>query len=111
MVLPFGGYTGLQCLACPHGQGKLITAVAFSRDDPKKKVYVQDLIKMDEKMMYDYLVVQKGSMYCCGSRSFIKPVQESLKHCFMKAGGLTAEQAENEVIDMFTTGRYNIEAW
>uniref|UniRef100_Q94IN5 Pyruvate dehydrogenase [NADP(+)], mitochondrial n=1 Tax=Euglena gracilis TaxID=3039 RepID=PNO_EUGGR len=91
--------------------GLLTLRCAFSRDDPKKKVYVQDLIKMDEKMMYDYLVVQKGSMYCCGSRSFIKPVQESLKHCFMKAGGLTAEQAENEVIDMFTTGRYNIEAW
>lgn len=66
---------------------------------------------MDEQMMYDYLVVQKGSMYCCGARSFIKPVQESLKHCFMKAGNLTAEQAENEIIDMFTTGRYNIEAW
>ena len=92
-------------------EGLLTLRTAFSRDNPKAKVYVQDLVKLDEQMMYDYLVVQKGSMYCCGARSFIKPVQESLKHCFMKAGGLTAEQAENEIIDMFTTGRYNIEAW
>jgi homodimeric pyruvate:ferredoxin (flavodoxin) oxidoreductase len=92
-------------------EGLLSLRCAFSRDNPKAKVYVQDLVKMDEQMMYDYLVVQKGSMFCCGSRSFIKPVQESLKHCFMKAGKMTAEQAENEIIDMFTTGRYNIEAW
>lgn len=38
--------------------------------------------------------VQKGSMFCCGSRSFIKPVQESLKHCFMKAGKMTTRRAK-----------------
>ncbi len=27
------------------------------------------------------------------------------------AGKLSAEEAENEIIHMFTTGRYNIEAW
>lgn len=91
--------------------GLLTLRTAFSRDDPSKKVYVQNLVAMDTEMIYDYLVVQKGSMYCCGSRSFIQPVQDSLKKCFMEAGKMTPEQAEEYIVEMFTTGRYNIEAW
>jgi|EP00670_Eutreptiella_braarudii_P005824 homodimeric pyruvate:ferredoxin (flavodoxin) oxidoreductase len=91
--------------------GLLTLRTAFSRDDPKKKVYVQDLVAGDAEMMHDYLVKQGGAVYCCGARSFIKPVQEALKAGFVKAGGMDEAAAEDQIVQMFTTGRYNIEAW
>eukprot|EP01004_Peranema_trichophorum_P002658 NODE_16_length_5592_cov_268.649479_g13_i0.p1 GENE.NODE_16_length_5592_cov_268.649479_g13_i0~~NODE_16_length_5592_cov_268.649479_g13_i0.p1 ORF type:complete len:1810 (-),score=446.90 NODE_16_length_5592_cov_268.649479_g13_i0:99-5528(-) len=92
-------------------EGLLSLRTAFSRDDPKKKVYVQDIVRQDPELLYDYLVKQKGSMYVCGSREMPKPVQNSLKHCFIKGGGMTEKEADDYLVEMFTTGRYNIESW
>jgi len=91
-------------------EGLLTLYTAFSRDDPKKKVYVQDAVRMDPKIVYEYLVKQKGSMYVCGSREMPKPVQNSLKWCFMQ-NGMSEKDADEWLINMFTTGRYNIESW
>eukprot|EP00995_Heteronema_vittatum_P007647 NODE_2798_length_738_cov_2086.494920_g1969_i0.p2 GENE.NODE_2798_length_738_cov_2086.494920_g1969_i0~~NODE_2798_length_738_cov_2086.494920_g1969_i0.p2 ORF type:complete len:149 (-),score=86.47 NODE_2798_length_738_cov_2086.494920_g1969_i0:292-714(-) len=92
-------------------EGLLTLYTAFSREDPKKKYYVQDAVREDPKLMYDLLVKQGGSMYVCGSREMPKPVQASLMHCFMQGGGMTSEAAEAHIVEMFTTGRYNIESW
>ena len=44
---------------------KVITSldVAFSRDDPKKKVYVQDKIQMKAKDVYKILRSPNGAVY------------------------------------------------
>lgn len=91
-------------------EGLLTLRTAFSRDDPKKKVYVQNIVANEPELNFEYLVKQKGSMYVCGSREMPKPVQNSLKKSFMHCG-MSEEDADNWIIDMFTTGRYNIESW
>jgi sulfite reductase alpha subunit-like flavoprotein len=92
-------------------EGLLHLRTAFSRDDPKKKVYVQDLVKQDPELLYDLLVKQKGSVYVCGNRNMPKPVQNSIQYCFTKGGNMTDKQAEDYVVEMYTTGRFNIESW
>jgi len=92
-------------------EGLLHLRTAFSRDDPKKKIYVQDLVKKDPEMLYDLLVNQKGSVYVCGNRNMPKPVQNSIKHCFVQSGKMTDKQAEDYIVEMYTTGRFNIESW
>eukprot|EP00996_Jenningsia_fusiforme_P000246 NODE_11_length_5703_cov_380.525822_g9_i0.p1 GENE.NODE_11_length_5703_cov_380.525822_g9_i0~~NODE_11_length_5703_cov_380.525822_g9_i0.p1 ORF type:complete len:1811 (-),score=360.20 NODE_11_length_5703_cov_380.525822_g9_i0:193-5625(-) len=91
-------------------EGLLTLFTAFSRDDPKKKVYVQDIVRTDTKLVHEYLVNQQGSMYVCGSREMPKPVQNSLKFCFME-NGRSEKEADEHIVGMFTTGRYNIESW
>lgn len=44
---------------------------AFSRDDPKKKVYVQHLMKEDREMISDFLGSRKGLLMLCGP---VRPV-------------------------------------
>jgi sulfite reductase (NADPH) flavoprotein alpha-component len=39
---------------------------AFSRDDPKKKVYVQHLMKEDRDVIREFLVARKGVLMLCG---------------------------------------------
>eukprot|EP01012_Entosiphon_sulcatum_P025353 TRINITY_DN30672_c0_g1_i1.p1 TRINITY_DN30672_c0_g1~~TRINITY_DN30672_c0_g1_i1.p1 ORF type:complete len:1821 (+),score=321.60 TRINITY_DN30672_c0_g1_i1:35-5497(+) len=90
--------------------GILTLRTAFSRD-ARQKVYVQDLIRKDPELIHELLVRQKGYMYVCGSRQMPKPVQASVQYCFQTAGGLSNADAEHWVVDMFTSGRYNIESW
>ena len=92
-------------------EGLLHLRTAFSRDDPKKKIYVQDLVKKDPQLLYDLLVKQKGSVYVCGNRNMPKPVQNSIKFCLMEGGKMTEKQAEDFIVEMYTTGRFNIESW
>eukprot|EP01001_Neometanema_parovale_P005739 NODE_214_length_2924_cov_217.461264_g199_i0.p1 GENE.NODE_214_length_2924_cov_217.461264_g199_i0~~NODE_214_length_2924_cov_217.461264_g199_i0.p1 ORF type:complete len:864 (-),score=214.69 NODE_214_length_2924_cov_217.461264_g199_i0:240-2831(-) len=117
MVLYFGNryeateYLMKEELQSYVAEGLLSLRTAFSRDDGKKKVYVQDLVKQDPDLLHDLLVKQGGSMYVCGSRQMPKPVENSLKHCFMTAGQMSADEAEKHIISMYTTGKYNIESW
>jgi sulfite reductase alpha subunit-like flavoprotein len=91
-------------------EGLLTLFTAFSRDDPKKKVYVQDIVRSDPELVHRYLVKDQGSMYVCGSREMPKPVQNSLKFCFME-NGMSEKEADDWIVGMFTSGRYNIESW
>jgi len=92
-------------------EGLLHLRTAFSRDDPKKKVYVQDLVRLDPELLYDLLFKQKGYVYVCGNRNMPKPVQKSIQYCLEKGGKMTEKQAEDYVVEMYTTGRFNIESW
>ena len=68
-------------------------------------------MKKDPQLLYDLLVKQKGSVYVCGNRNMPKPVQNSIKFCLMEGGKMTEKQAEDFIVEMYTTGRFNIESW
>lgn len=58
--------------------------VAFSRDDPKKKVYVQDLVGATDDARLLLNDTTNGMMYVCGNRNLPKPLQEALVKSFSK---------------------------
>ena len=66
---------------------------AFSRDTIGKKVYVQDLIAV-ENDAYQNLVEQPGMLYVCGNRNLPRPLRESLKISF--ARGIKSAMAVDE---------------
>ena len=47
---------------------------AFSRDDAKRRVYVQHVMPQDE-LLYRTLVTQRGHLYICGNRNLPTAVQ------------------------------------
>ncbi|KAL7522654.1 hypothetical protein ACHAWX_007353 [Stephanocyclus meneghinianus] len=108
--------TELEGIVKKHGSWfKLHTA--FSRDIAGKKVYVQDLVAMQEDA-YLNLLERKGMLYVCGNRNLPKPLMESLKESF--ARGMTPSipeinqcmaDASKAVEDMYVHGFAQQEVW
>jgi sulfite reductase alpha subunit-like flavoprotein len=85
--------------------------VAFSRDDPNNRVYVQHLVEQDVEC-YKQLVEKKGMLYVCGNRNLPKPLQGALVKCFMKANPeLDEAGAKAKMEEMFVKGRAQQEVW
>lgn len=85
---------------------------AFSRDDPKRKVYVQDLVgQTDDARLL--LRESPGLLYVCGNRQLPKPLQEALVKSFSKHSTDEAEieAAEKDVEEMYVKGRAQQEVW
>ena len=84
---------------------------AFSRDQ-KRKVYVQDLIREQYKLVHSLLYEGKGVIYVCGaSGKMPQAVRESLVEAFQMACGITKETAEAHLAQMEREGRYKQETW
>lgn len=86
--------------------------VAFSRDDPKKKVYVQDLVaKTDDARLL--LRDRPGMLYICGNRNLPKPMQDSMVQSFSNHSDDKDEiaKATADVEDMYIKGRAQQEVW
>ena len=84
---------------------------AFSRDQ-KRKVYVQDLIKEQCKLVHSLLYETNGIIYVCGaSGKMPQAVRESLVESFQIAGGIKRETAEAHLAQMERDGRYKQETW
>ena len=84
---------------------------AFSRDQ-ERKIYVQDLIKEQCKLVYSLLWETDGIIYVCGaSGKMPQAVRESLIESFQMAGGLQKETAEAHLAQMEREGRYKQETW
>lgn len=85
---------------------------AFSRDTAGRKVYVQDLVAVQEDA-YQHLLRKPGMLYVCGNRNLPKPLRMSLKESF--AHGKTDEESSAEaakaVEDLFVHGRAQQEVW
>jgi len=77
----------------------------------KYKTFVQDLVAQDVSELADLLHDQDGYIYCCGNRFMPPAVQKSLQQCFVKGKGISAEAAEEKIVDMYIRGRYNVESW
>jgi sulfite reductase alpha subunit-like flavoprotein len=83
---------------------------AFSRDQ-EHKIYVQNRMQEEKKMIYEYLVEQEGYFYLCGPSGPIVAVREAVEDAIVECGGKTKAEAIDYVQNMQITGRYNIETW
>jgi sulfite reductase alpha subunit-like flavoprotein len=85
---------------------------AFSRDAPKPKVYVQDLVaKTDDARLL--LRDQPGMLYICGNRNLPKPMQDALVASFTQHSDdpEVIKKAKADVEDMYVHGRAQQEVW
>jgi cytochrome P450/NADPH-cytochrome P450 reductase len=106
----------LEGILANHGNWfKLHTA--FSRDTVGKKVYVQDLVAVQDDA-YVNLVKSSGMLYVCGNRNLPKPLMKSLEKSFaegLKATVIDEQQAMQEaskaVEDLYVHGSAQQEVW
>lgn len=85
--------------------------VAFSRDQAEK-VYVQDRIRQNPDIIYDYLVKQNGMFYYCGTGGAApERVKEAVIDALATSSGEARAEMEAYVTQMQIDGRWNVEAW
>ncbi|KAJ3080109.1 hypothetical protein HK102_003297, partial [Quaeritorhiza haematococci] len=69
--------------------------VAFSRQDPNTKVYVQHLLKEDKKRIWELIDKQGAYFYVCGDGSVMaKDVEKAILEVIQEEGGRGVEEAE-----------------
>ncbi|OLY83471.1 NADPH-cytochrome reductase [Smittium mucronatum] len=96
-------------LSASNPDSKMFTA--FSRDDPSKKVYVQDRIYENEEFVYKLIFEMGGNFYICGdAKSMTVDVNKALlditkRHC---GQGLSPT---NLIEDLKKSGRYQEDVW
>lgn len=84
---------------------------AFSREDPKKKVYVQDILDHKEDMIRRLLYQIGGSIYICGSTKMSKDILKVIARHIAEYKDLTFEQAEEELDQLIARKQICMEAW
>lgn len=101
----------LERIASEHGDWFTLHT-AFSRDDRKKKVYVQDLVAVTDDARR-LLLERQGILYVCGNRNLPGPLKESLNVCFARGciDSTSLEDATKAVEDLFLHGRVQQEVW
>ena len=95
-----------------ESEGALTTLhVAFSRDDPQKKVYVQHLIAKEKESMWRLL--QKGaSIFVCGDASTMAPdVRAAFSAVISDCGSKSKEEAEKYLENLCNNNRYLEDVW
>lgn len=71
--------------------------IAFSRDNPNTKIYVQDLMQQKKELIVQIVMEQKGHIYMCGNTRMGFDVQNLLK-TFIGEEGLQALEKEKRFI-------------
>jgi len=78
----------------------------------RRKIYVQDLIREQSKLVFVALAERGGMVYICGSSGKMpQAVREALIEVFQNEGGMTREDAEGYLGRMEKEGRYKQETW
>ena len=97
---------------------KILTKLhlAFSREDPKKKVYVQHLLAEEENAKALIADLDKGGcIYVCGATAMGADVMEAIEAILVQhksADGITsAEKAKAYIETLHNSGRYVQELW
>ena len=85
--------------------------LAFSRDDPGKKVYVQQRVREDGAELWKLLGKEGGHAYICGGTSMGRDVVAALAEVAAKHGGLAPHAAAAFVKQMTADGRLVQELW
>lgn len=87
--------------------------VAFSRDNPNKKIYVQDLVAITDDARKLLREADGGLMYVCGNRQLPKPLQEALVKSFSKRSEdpKDLDSASAAMEDLYIHGRAQQEVW
>ncbi len=96
-----------------HNSTGVYSAVfeAFSREDPRNKVYVQDILDHKADMINKLLYQQGGSVYICGSTAMSKDILRILARHVGEYKGLSNDQAEEEVDRLIREKQICMEAW
>jgi sulfite reductase alpha subunit-like flavoprotein len=90
---------------------KLYTA--FSRDDPNKKVYVQDIVAQTADARLLLRETEDGMIYVCGNRNLPKPLQEALVKSFSNWSDdpKVIEAAHADMEQLYLKNRAQQEVW
>ena len=81
------------------------------RDDPGKKVYVQQRVREDGAELWKLLGKEGGHAYICGGTSMGRDVVAALAEVAAKHGGLAPDAAAAFVKQMTADGRLVQELW
>jgi len=86
--------------------------VAFSRDDPYKKFYVQDCIEVYGRQVSSLLVHHGAFVYVCGQSH---PMPSQVRSCLVSVleahQGCTNDEAEAFLLNMERQNRYICDTW
>jgi len=94
--------------------GNITYRVAFSRDGPEgtRRTYVQDLLRLDKKVVWELLGVQRGTLIISGSSNKMPAaVREVVREVAGEFGGMSTEDAAAFVSLMEREGRLIEECW
>jgi NADPH-ferrihemoprotein reductase len=83
---------------------------AFSREQ-EKKVYVQNLLKQNGKLVNE-LLMKKANFYVCGDAAHMaREVNEVLGQIIASERGVDEKKAEQTVKSMRSSGVYQEDVW
>ena len=86
--------------------------IAFSRDAPNPRVYVQDLIDADAAELVPLLLQEDAHVFICGDGgAMATAVDQALRRALMRAGGLSEEDAATHLLKMTRAGRFVRDVW
>lgn len=86
--------------------------LAFSRENPNKKVYVQHLIKNNADSVYKNFIESKGYFYVCGEGSkMAKDVQKVLIQIISEKQNITEEKAKELLATLQKQGKMQQDVW
>ena len=88
----------------------LILKTAFSRDG-NGKIYIQDLMKNDLNIIYDFVIKQNGSIYICGSKNLLDPIRNIILDILKIIGKYNDEDAEKMLFALYKNQRFYAELW
>ncbi|OQV23583.1 NADPH-dependent diflavin oxidoreductase 1 [Hypsibius exemplaris] len=92
-------------------KGLLKFEPAFSREQ-EEKVYVQDVMKRSAGKVFNWIYEQGGAFYVAGnSKQMPTGVMNALKRILQEEGGMSGDEAAEEVKKMQSEGRYQTETW
>ena len=85
--------------------------VAFSREDPNKKVYVQNKMEEHKQEIFDLIVNKNAYIYICGDgKNMEKSVREALEQLISSLGNKTPEET-NQYFATELKNRYQVDVW
>ena len=84
---------------------------AFSRDDPRKRVYVQDLLRENGAAVWSTIEKRGGVVFVCGGTQMGHAIHDALVAIATEEGGLSDADATAYVAHLVDTKRYYSELW
>lgn len=85
--------------------------LAFSREKPGQKIYVQKRLQENADMVND-LLMQKANFYVCGdAANMAREVSIVLGQIIAEQRGISQEKAESVVKSMRSSNQYQEDVW
>lgn len=91
--------------------GVVQLVLAFSRQNPDRKVYVQHRLSEHADQIWQLLSQRNAYFYVCGATSMGRDVRDAISSIFVQQGGKSAEEAQKLLKQLQGSGRYIQELW